>query len=1456
MLDLSAYLNSNLFNLSKANIDIPPLWIRGIHADESQAKRQAVEIDNNANIYFYPKFVLKPPELYGSSLEAINGRKKRSTSNYKLFKLPLPGTREFAVAAEAAVSGNTIKSPKEYPEHELRITRKHIIFPPAALRATKEFEEAIYYALQLTTDGEKFSELQHIFKEFGYYYPYWITTGGDLSLLYNDIDIDGWLESTATHQVLIKPLDINPMYDLLGDEISSEVQRIYGVQYYQPSPQVNTLMEADNSTANALIRLSKIHGKVGVTKGVHFGGSLAEEDTVELVSETDITKLMRLVSVAGKARIERMMRHTILGTNISTHAFLPSNFLDRPAEDSEFVRAAMAHHAESNSGELQPSTREVRYFVMYVTYSELVFDPEYIKGTDKFKQAVIKALDTKSDKEKYQELQKVFGRFGYFYPSSISIGGRMVYKIRPNDPPSLWLSEDGIENIDILIKKNSIEEYNKNNNNMETIGGKTRVSQCQDWIDSIQTNQTRTQFGSLRPIYELLDDEQRTQVLQLYNGNQSHIDNFPEIPKGLHFGGTEAKDQAVEFVKDKFHFRMIMLKDFSDQPNVEHVKRYADGFEDIDNYLSLDIDTSREFPGVVGFVSGSEGAYKERSIAYAHHCSKTETPYELYLYDEFIQLTSQFKEAIDKALLVGDEDQDTYSALQDVFQRFGYYYPSSVQIGGRIALHVPLLKQKDQSQIQHKDSKHFYEESSKSSNDHKSAIVEITQLEEEVQEYTELGNGGVIIKTEQRLSKDIVTNAIEKSLAKSERWKSIGGDAIVLMSNDVKGWINTVELSQTVTQRRGLKPIYELLDQEQSHKVRQTYENIILEDAYVRYDHILKLALYDKECEDEHESTLETSLIPTEALFEKLLAPVFPDSNVAIQFCRSACADYGFSVIEENATDKIICIYCSRSVSSESTLKDLQNKQEKENFCQWGVMLSENNDAQWQFQRLSNNDESMHNHQVTSRETESHPTSQISGNPYIIPVNTTRVIVKRVFEPPVSDQDILKTQYVRYGDIVLLQVKNGTFSGTSVSASKALEKTSGCSLEVGERFELQKRRKFPPGLDVLWKIVPCSVTGDEDKDETDEIDDKGKVTYNNDYVRSSDIVAFESQATPSGTIQVRGCFTHLINNECVIPRDGTKPYYKSCRYHIRNSRQYALHNEPSIERVKKYTDEKKKMITRKLFTKNNLTGQYELGRAYMYGALGLDIDNARAFKYLQVAADGLYADAFYYLGKLLWKTKEYQKALDMYEEAALFSDKGVYRELGDIYSTGFSIPHLGNSYTIPQNQKLAFMYYSIGGMMRDANALVKVGEFYEQGRLDDFGIDLNKALRWYKCAGFRFGIPEAKSAFGRVKHCMANAAKDPLEADKLRREAYDAFEIAAMYDPYAKFMVAVYNLNGWGCQQPDPVLGFGILLSLVETGLNMVLRGIAKCYEQGVGVERDLSKASAYQQLAAQMDAQ
>ncbi|KAG0188392.1 hypothetical protein DFQ28_004909 [Apophysomyces sp. BC1034] len=216
--------------------------------------------------------------------------------------------------------------------------------------------------------------------------------------------------------------------------------------------------------------------------------------------------------------------------------------------------------------------------------------------------------------------------------------------------------------------------------------------------------------------------------------------------------------------------------------------------------------------------------------------------------------------------------------------------------------------------------------------------------------------------------------------------------------------------------------------------------------------------------------------------------------------------------------------------------------------------------------------------------------------------------------------------------------------------------------------------------------------------------------------------------------------------------------------------------------------------------------------------------------------------------------EDYQKAMQFFEKSTCYPVFEACRALGDIYHSGFQSSYSDNSYTVRQDHSLAFVHYAIGGIFGDFKAALAVGVYLEEGYHEDFGPDYNKALQWYEYTSKQFGSHVAELAVGKLKHKLASTLTDPSEVEELQKEAYKSFETVAISEPYAKFMMAVYHLNGWGGQEHDTCLGFEILLSLVESGLNEALLGIATCYARGVGVARDPVKALAFRNLATQLD--
>ncbi|SAM07159.1 hypothetical protein [Absidia glauca] len=128
------------------------------------------------------------------------------------------------------------------------------------------------------------------------------------------------------------------------------------------------------------------------------------------------------------------------------------------------------------------------------------------------------------------------------------------------------------------------------------------------------------------------------------------------------------------------------------------------------------------------------------------------------------------------------------------------------------------------------------------------------------------------------------------------------------------------------------------------------------------------LASQDNQSTHCQQSTLSGSRNAMEPLYERLLQQSFPDSHSAVEFCRHACAQFGFTVKQEASANKNIYVYCSREGLPDSQRKPKLAPQRKRPSkrcdCRWRVVLSENTNGHWEFRKSSNNTAYEHNHEM------------------------------------------------------------------------------------------------------------------------------------------------------------------------------------------------------------------------------------------------------------------------------------------------------------------------------------------------------------------------------------------------------------------------------------------------------------------------------------------------------------
>ncbi|KAF7728590.1 hypothetical protein EC973_005816 [Apophysomyces ossiformis] len=1529
---------------TKLAAEIPAEWLHSTQIDGTKAKKQAVEIALIDSVFIYPEGNIELFRFSGVSGESFAGRRS-DDMGYVARKLPVSGTAGFQAAAMKAAQTLNSSSVGKKDVREIHVPRRYVFFPPTSLRATKSFEQAVRQALEIPIYSSKFAELQYVFRNFGYYYPYWIETGGkfiyktdditdqmttarseietvierklpwtalggDLSLLNERNNIEGWLESTANRQCHVTSFDMKPTYDLLEHNMKEEVKRTYELAYTEIRFSETIQSLSCPVSTRALVNVSKGHKQIGIFKGVQFDGSMSEEDAVALINEHDIKKAMIMVSAKEKPVITGVVRRTLLGTKVSTQALLHSPYPESTVEGNGFMRGAISNYVERNGGELQPATRGTDFFVLYAIHRELILGQDAITVTRPFHDAVRKAIKQGTDKEKYKALQQVFGRFGYYYPSVISlgksssdnfylipkpviIGGRVICEPDSSNSPTANSIQEHVETVDRAIKQGKY---------VETLGGSCEVIGCQDWIDSVATNQERVLFKSMKPMYELLDQKLRSEILDIYNKHQDELDEFITLPRGIHIDGQEAQEQAIQYTGLDSFAKLLMLKVYSQQAQVECLTLSLPDQGRRRTHASLDIEDIEDLPGSYGFLLGAEAAMKEKALYDVKVYSHRKTPYhlayitlkevsllyifagvteknvQLHLHHEYIQPSAQFSLAVQQALNFGTNDSEKYFALQDVFQRFGYYYPSITRMGGRVICEIESDDSKEQS---------IWDSTIKTGGKQE----EKEEIPREVTETAEFGETNALAKWSESLTevnsllytKENV--AIQKAVDKSSHWQAIGGDSQLLLWQDVENWVETLESNPVVIQRRSLKPLYELLDVDTRQKVQDIYEQVVVNEQNLIYNYPVTIKDCKSLMDHQGDAFLSNIHVTTEELFALLLRKHFEGRDPATDYCRDVCASFGFPIVEEDYTDKMICISCSYNAEGSKALNESSKKTRIDQPCSWSILLMQNDERQWVFRNFPDPERAEHNHSLTlSENKKAEETDDSSSDTSDETEDALSVVIKFCRNQPLENAGEVHPRYIRYGDIVLLQYIRhsqegpNTESRTHYIGASNLMSTDGIYLPAVEDEDVQQDAT----VDIQWKIVPCAESNENKRlctdyqlrtgEETNELfmskqSDGKYLSQSTDadlsphsglkqldgitYVQRGDVIAFESLRTLDGqklylcaSADRRGAFALRRACDWSQITDGwqTEPIneHRDTTLLEASSDDNAA-NQSIVESTRQRADEE-----------NLAASQYRMGYYYMYGFYGLSVDKQKALKYLEKAASQSYPIAFYLLAKLLWSIGNYPKAYDLFRKAVHSSALEACRELGDIYHTGFS--SYNEDFIVPQDYSSAFMHYSTGGIFGDPKAAFMAGEYFESGYCEEFGVDNEAALRWYEYVNSIHESVAAKLAIGRLKHILADAEKDLLKAEDLREQAYASFQSVAASQPYARYMLGIYHINGWGHQELNPTLGFELLLTTAESGLYMPLKEISRCYAQGIGVKKDALKAETYQQLAEQIE--
>ncbi|KAI9254609.1 hypothetical protein BDA99DRAFT_540356 [Phascolomyces articulosus] len=117
----------------------------------------------------------------------------------------------------------------------------------------------------------------------------------------------------------------------------------------------------------------------------------------------------------------------------------------------------------------------------------------------------------------------------------------------------------------------------------------------------------------------------------------------------------------------------------------------------------------------------------------------------------------------------------------------------------------------------------------------------------------------------------------------------------------------------------------------------------------------------------QHQPATSSTLL--EPFYTDLLESTFPTSQAAIEFCRTLCAQYGFTVKQESSTHRNIYVYCSREGLPDSVRNPKRSPKRKRPSkrcdCKWRVVLNENKETHtWKFRKSNNPEAMIHNHSL------------------------------------------------------------------------------------------------------------------------------------------------------------------------------------------------------------------------------------------------------------------------------------------------------------------------------------------------------------------------------------------------------------------------------------------------------------------------------------------------------------
>ncbi|KAF7731454.1 hypothetical protein EC973_000262 [Apophysomyces ossiformis] len=346
-----------------------------------------------------------------------------------------------------------------------------------------------------------------------------------------------------------------------------------------------------------------VRQELGLIRGLHLDGSFASEQALIFNTENPQKLLedlsgnpLRFSNIIPAERPQDISDKKLFSLSLVNN--VPGTFGFKAGAEAYCNQYALY----PSHGKYTNTYYELRYIATTIvsimtTHGHDVGNSEErtVKACDKFKQQVKDALTLATHSQKYRALQVIFKRFGYYYPMTVVLGGRVI-----------------------LRSQKSRAYHDSSQNKSEYVNvtggdGTLLLTQNYDtWIASIAQNPATVLLENFRPMYELLDEDDLIKVEKVYEDvilDDTYIyyryplqilnDQYDQW--NLYAGSTLIRSETPEEVNALFYREesnadlssshhqypaFVLLEPKFDTDRINHSESYV-----LDNFVTVDTRT-------------------------------------------------------------------------------------------------------------------------------------------------------------------------------------------------------------------------------------------------------------------------------------------------------------------------------------------------------------------------------------------------------------------------------------------------------------------------------------------------------------------------------------------------------------------------------------------------------------------------------------------------------------------------------------------------------------------------------------------------------------------------------------------------------------------------------------------------------------------------------------------------